>query len=1016
MRKFQDLLRELFQFDCADLDFGIYRIMNHKRNVVEQFIDVKLPETVDAELGRETLARQAEANAALEEARQQLVESLGTDAINPAGDVQPELAGTPVARTYLDARSRAGTSRSRAALESDVYNRLYTFFSRYYQDGDFISKRRYSGNHRYAIPYNGEEVYLHWANSDQYYIKTEEHFHSYQWKSPTGVNVRFRVDVANVEQNNVKGDRRFFVPSIADATWDAAVHRLDVPFAYRPLSRSEQADFGSSRQQEKIIARAVRELPRRFNDANALAALTSERRRDADSDPVTHLEHHLRQYARRNDSDFFIHKDLRGFLSRELDFFIKNEVLNLDNLAAAGEPAADGWFQLLRLIKLIGGQIIDFLAQIEGFQKTLWEKRKFIVETQYCVALAHVDDIFYPEILANDQQWDEWREMLGVGDSERSKSFLESRPSLVLDTRNFDPNFTDRLLASFADIEDVTDGVLIHAENWQALRLLESRFRGSIQCVYIDPPYNTGDSEILYKNGYLSSSWLTMMDNRLSVAMALLADDPTCYIAIDDFEMADLCMLFDLRFASMRREMIIVNHHPQGGKASTLSTTHEYMLTCVRRGSSRALAGRAKGQDVERRPFKRSGTAESNFRHGRPNSFYAILVDRKTNRVVGLEPPPPAGTKDYPTADTANGSVRVYPIGVGGDERVWRRSYESCLSLIDDMKLTCTNGLTIYQLVDPKDRTPALFSNWTDSRYNAGTQGANLLGDIIGRHNPFPYPKSVHTVGDAVFAVGEIDGYCMDYFAGSGTTGHAVIAVNREDGGRRKFLLVDAGAHFETVLMPRIKKVAFAPEWRQGKPKRLPTPQEAERSPRLIKYMRLESYEDALDSIQFDERAGQLKLENSIDGYLLNYMLKWETKDSETLLNPAKLANPFDYRLRVHANGDTVNRPVDLAETFNYLLGLEVKTRKVYMDEDRRYLVFRGQTREEPGRATVVIWRDTAEWTEADLKRDKDFVADCRIMANADRVYANGLCAIVGARPIEPFFKERMFADVREHP
>ena len=179
--------------------------------------------------------------------------------------------------------------------------------------------------------------------------------------------------------------------------------------------------------------------------------------------------------------------------------------------------------------------------------------------------------------------------------------------------------------------------------------------------------------------------------------------------------------------------------------------------------------------------------------------------------------------------------------------------------------------------------------------------------------------------------------------------------------------------------------------------------------------MRLESYEDALDSIEFDESSSQLKLEDRIDGYLLKYMLKWETKDSETLLNPAKLANPFDYHLRVHANGDSVDRRVDLAETFNYLLGLEVRTRKVYMDEDRRYLVFRGETREQPGHTTVVIWRDTADWVEADLKRDKAFVADCGIMADADAVYANGLCAIVGARPIEPLFKERMFADVREH-
>ena len=1014
IEKFQGLLRELFQFDCADLDFGIYRIMNHKRNVVERFISTKLPETVEAELNRGTFARQAEAKAVLDEARQQVIELLGPDALDANENVATEaLAGTPIAKAYLDARARAGVSRRREPSETDVYNHLYAFFNRYYHDGDFISERRYSRNHRYAIPYNGEEVYLHWANSDQYYIKTAEHFHSYQWKSPTGVTVHFRVDAANVEQDNVKGERRFFVPRVKDAEWQSESRSLSVPFDYRPLTRAEQAHSGNGNQQDKIIAAALEDLPKHVGNPDALAALAAERGRREGEESVTCLEYHLRQYTRRNDSDFFVHKDLRGFLLRELDFYIKNEILSLHDLTAAGEDAADGWFQLLRLVRTIGGQIIDFLAQIEGFQKMLWEKRKLVVDAQYCVRLAHIPSSLYADILANDSQWDEWEEMLGVSDSSRSPSFIASRPSLMVDTGHFDSDFTDRLLASLDDIDELTDGLLIQGENWQAIRLIENRFHGAVECLYLDPPYNTGDSEILYKNGYLSSSWLTMMDNRLSVSMGLLSRDPTIFVAIDDFEMADLCMLMDMRLPWLRREMIVVNHHPQGGKASTLSTTHEYMLTCVRAASKRTLLGRQRGTEVERRPFKRSGTAESNFRYARPNSFYAVLVDRATNTVAGLEPPP-APDADYPTDDTEKGHARVYPLGTGGEERVWRRSFESCQTLVEDSKLVCSAGQTVYQLIDREDRTPALFSNWTDSRYNAGTLGANLLADIMGRHNPFPYPKSLHTVGDAVFAADLSDGYCMDFFAGSGTTGHAVINLNREDGRRRKFILVEAGEHFDTVLLPRLKKVSFAPDWKDGKPSREASAEEVARAPRIIKYMRLETYEDALDSIEFDQRAGELTLEDKIEGYLLNYVLKWETKDSATLLNPVELAAPFKYRLRVHTNGDTVERPVSVAETFNYLLGLKVTTRRVYMDEDRRYLVFRGEMREQPGSSSVVIWRDTVGWDVADLERDRHFVAENGITDGAGAIYVNGMSNILDGRSIEPLFKERMFASVSD--
>ena len=255
----------------------------------------------------------------------------------------------------------------------------------------------------------------------------------------------------------------------------------------------------------------------------------------------------------------------------------------------------------------------------------------------------------------------------------------------------------------------------------------------------------------------------------------------------------------------------------------------------------------------------------------------------------------------------------------------------------------------------------------------------------------------------------------MDHFAGSGTTAHAVVNLNRADGGRRKFILVEVGEQFDAVLLPRLKKVAFSSVWKEAKPQEMMTDNEVQGSPRIIKYVRMESYEDALDSIEFDQRAGELGLEDKIEGYLLNYMLKWETKDSETLLNPSKLIAPFDYRLRVHANGDTVERRVDVAETFNYLLGLQVQTRRVYVDGDRRYLVFRGETREQPGRCAVVIWRNTIEWDEAELKRDREFVTENGITEGADTIYVNGMSSILGGKPIEPLFKARMFAGV-SHP
>ena len=303
---------------------------------------------------------------------------------------------------------------------------------------------------------------------------------------------------------------------------------------------------------------------------------------------------------------------------------------------------------------------------------------------------------------------------------------------------------------------------------------------------------------------------------------------------------------------------------------------------------------------------------------------------------------------------------------------------------------------------------------WSNSRYNSNSFGSKLLNDILGDRR-FSFPKSLYTVVDSIQLGTEQAGgeaSVLDYFAGSGTTAHAVINLNREDGGQRKFILVEMGEYFDTVLLPRIKKVIFTPDWRNGGPRREATDEEAERSPRIIKYICMESYEDALDGIEFDDAAGRMNLEDRIEDYLLRYMLKWETKDSNTLLNVTNLDSPFDYRLRAHVNGSDRERTADVAETFNYLLGLNVRTRRVYHDDDRRYLVYRGETRESPGRVVTVIWRDTKGWTEDDHERDRQFIADQNLTTDSDTVYINSPSCIPGAKPVEPIFHDRMFAPV----
>ena len=919
--KFQDLLRELFQFDCADLDFGIYRVMNHKRDAIERFIAERLPDTVSAELARGAMGDQAAAHNALESARSEVRKTLGADAIDADGDI-PNAAfrNTPTGRRYLQARANAAGARPRDAVETDVYNRLYNFFRRYWQDGDFISKRRYSRASRYAVPYNGEEVYLHWANNDQYYVKTDEHFRNYDWNAPNGVAVRFRVRAANVENGNVKGDRRFFLPRAERAEWDAAARAATIPFEYRPLSAAEQRVYGTRNQQDKITAAAVRDVPKRLADLNApdeaLAALQETHRANGNGEPVSRLEHHLKRYARKNEADFFIHKDLSGFLNRELDFYIKNEVLNLDDLAAAGEWRSDGWFQTMRLIKAIGGDIIDFLAQIEGFQKTLWEKRKFVTDVQYCVTMGAIDARFHAEILASDAQWAEWRDLFGASDADRKPAFLKANPTLTVDTAHFGSGFADRLLASFDDIDGMTDGVLVHGENWQALRLMEETYRGRVKCVYIDPPYNTGAGDFLYKDTYQHSSWLTMMHNRAEALKPLMSDKGSIYCQIDHIETHRLRELFDALF-EFQREVIWDIQVLSGFKtiAPNWIRGHESILFY---------------------------TMSDNYAFNKLRQPHTEKYERMFNRV-----------------DEHGRRFMV----AHGTKRFW-----------DDVK----------------DRGKPIGDVWSDIK---SFQQQPTAAERIG----FSTQKPEKLLERIILSSTNEGDFVLDYFGGSGTTAACAQKLGR------KWILCEVDEHFDATILPRMKRTLYGQVTSVSRTS-------GYNGGGMFKYLRIESYEDALDGIEFDAAAGAMNLEDRIEGYLLKYMLKWETKGSRTLLNLSQLTRPFDYRLRSRANGERRESPADLAETFNWLIGLSVKTRRTHRFGNRRYLVYRGETRDDPGRETVVIWRDTSGWSERDFRADSVVVMDSGMADGADTVYVNGDSLILGAKPVEPLFSDRLFA------
>ena len=924
-------------------------------------------------------------------------------------------------------------------LESEVYDHLFSFFRRYYSEGDFLAKRVYKPG-VYAIPYEGEEVTLHWANKDQYYIKTSEYLRDYAFRlrpddESRPLRVHFRlVEAAEGEHGNVKaseGKNRVFVLAPPGYTGQDFVAEEDgdqgkelvIRFEYRPATlidwpredrhgkkKPPVQKVLSTIATKRILATTDPLLAEWISELSRPHFLASGERAD-----YSRLEAHLRRYSARNTFDYFIHKDLGTFLRRELDFYIKNEVMHLDDVENESAPRVEQYLSKIKVIRKIAGKIIDFLAQVENFQKKLWLKKKFVVEATYCITLDRIPEEFYPEIVANDRQREEWIRLFaidriddayGTGTTQSEPltiDFLRHNPNLVVDTALFDPAFATRLLASNEDLQSSLDGVIVHSDNFHALTLLHGLGRSLFKCVYIDPPYNTAASAIPYKNDYRHSSWCTMMRDRVEAAHPLLKADGAIFVSIDKTERTILEHALDDVFGSGNHiEELIWTQATANSQLPNYSTNHEYVevyakdrdaverdaemfrepkpgyaevMELVERlrpdyspvgdvetaikalfdehvaaykdeweASGQEWDAKAKRQDPWRGiyPYNRAEYRDSLGRLIAEEDARAANATIWVWREISVAAP--ASKQSPTTRDSSHFNYRYYrplhpvtgkhcqhprtgwkfPLKPDPDNPS-RRSFEK---LEKDHRIAW--GEDEKKLPQTKGILHEVETNIGTSVFYAYNDGESELSDMFGESGLFLSPKSSRFVRKFVKQVTREDDWFIDFFAGTGSSGHAVIAQNREDGGRRRQILVEVGHHFDSLLLPRMKKASYATSWKAGQPvSRVGGNQ-------MFKVVRLESYEDALNNLDTRRtNKQQLLLDapeaHGPDGfreqYILRYLLDVETSGNPSLLNVKAFADPTAYKLRVKRPGSDESRwaNVELLETFNWLIGLTVR-------------------------------------------------------------------------------------------
>lgn len=979
-QRFIDLLHELFQLDKPELDFGLYRIMHAKSDQLSRFIREDLAQAIEeafAEQGEQQLAAMRQE---IEEKRRQ-AEELGA----PDPDSAPAVKQ---ARAVYDVAKREQNA------SADIYDHLYRFFSRYYDKGDFMSRRHHVAENDsraapYAVPYDGREVYLHWANKDQYYVKSTETLANFTFNLnealkklqgsaaqaglgfdsvDAALKVHCRVvDATEGEHNDVKeSTERFFIIH-HDEPVRLEGADLVLQFEYRPdpEKTGQSGTWQKKRleEAEEIIMAALRltDGVAAYRDGLATRAPTDKQKER------TLLGKYLQQYTARNTMDYFIHKDLGGFLSRELDFYIKNEILRLDDIDNADVLIVEQQLKKIQVLRKIAKQIIHFLAQLESFQKKLWLKKKFVTETQYCVTVDRIksEDILR-EVISNENQQAQWSRLYSLSQDEIQRDFLEGGVVgfvsngkyryLMVDTSVLPKSLADEVATYCVGS---LDGVLIEGDSFHGCRQIKSKYGASVGKVYIDPPYNTGSDGFAYKDGYKHSSWMSMISDRVRAHAGLMKKDAIFATSIDKDENRNLLpLLFDIFGEDgFVEECVWQKAYGGGAKTKHINNLHEYVhvfsldkkdLPYLELPPSEDVGKYYKYRDGKfpsRGPFRLQplNTNSNDYRSNLtfPIPVYGRLSDEELAKidadelVLGREG---GGWYFYYKDGSKFLGECAFP------KRQWQWSWDRV------KKALCNDELQF----DERDNEWVVSYKQYLRDEDGGERGSKPSSIYIGPYTQTgtsevrsffgedvtKFPKPTGMI-EKFIGINYKDkgGVVLDGFAGSGSTAHAVINLNRADQGNRKYILCDFGEHIKSVAANRIKKLAYSKLWADGKPQ---PDKEGDFGgiPHCFVVYRLESYDDTLNNLELDDNPQRDALmEQNPElrrDYTLKYLLDVETRGSASLLNTEWFRDPEGYSLKVKQPGSDETREtnVDLVETFNWLIGLHV----THLDKPRTYI------------------------------------------------------------------------------
>jgi adenine-specific DNA-methyltransferase len=661
-------------------------------------------------------------------------------------------------------------------FEEELYKKLYTFFEPYFSEsGAIFFAKSYIYLKQYERVYGKEDVKLFWKTKDLYYIKSDVLVRSAE--IPLDENYVFFFDASEIE-HKTNNEKRKFVYKF---------NKISEGKIFIKVSYKE----GNIKTKLDDITKAIKQTFLRLNKTGKATNFKEE-----------YLKKAIRIFEKQTSVDYFIHKNAEKFLKEQFNLWLSQYLLNHEEVNLPEKRIN----QLLAL-KDVAYRVIEVIAHFENELKRLWEKPRLVFDANYVVSLDRIAEKeggieLIKEIVNHpnfDKQIEEWKRLNIVDKNFRKEEIVKNNSLnsefqfLPIDTVYFKD--LEKRIVNLFDLDEELDGLLINSENFQALNTILPRFKGKIQLIYIDPPYNTGSDEFQYADNLRHASWLSFMNDRLTLARELLSESGSIYVNMDYNEVHYLKVLMDEIFGreNFQREIIWRMGFVSGYKTAVKNfiRNHDTILFY--------------SKDKNEMFFKKIYIKNEEFKK--------ILPETKEIRKL---------FKKYNLTDEQideifyqiNHALRIdkYPL-----EDTW-----NC-NQWDDL-----NSIAIESSTKRVDETIVI-----DGKNFKGQKPEKLLKRII---------ESSSNQGD----------FILDFFLGSGTT---IAAAHKL---RRKWIGIEMDGAFFSVVLDRMKRVLAYDNAGISNHKDVREIYNKNNAGGFFKYYKLEQFEEVLRNVEYEDTSEQL--------------------------------------------------------------------------------------------------------------------------------------------------------------